>query len=238
MSEIRLTVAVPTAGTVCAGFARSFGGLMAYLAGGIRTRPKEAQQIQTDWCESASWIANRHELVKRAIDAGRTHLVFLDDDMTFAPNILDVLFSRHQPVVATNYLIKNAACDSFVAVGLDGQRVPTLAHSTGIEPILYSGFGVSLFDVEVFRKTQRPWFTPQFNPATDEYTTEDNPCYAKIREAGFPVYLDHDATKLIESHVGRRGWRWADYAPRAPVPNPVACATNGKVLPRLEAVRG
>lgn len=237
MSEIRLTIAVPTAGMVCAGFMKSGMGLIGYLGSrGIASRPKDTLHVSTSWAESASWIGNRHALVKGAIETGQTHILFLDDDMVFEPNIADVLFSRRHPVVVTNYLIK---CDKpeFVAVGLDGKRLPTTKESSGIEPILYSGFGVSLFDVEVFKKTPRPWFTPDFSAETDEYTTEDNPCYRKIREAGFPVYLDHDATKLVTSHVGRKGWCWSEWVAPAPVPNPVACATNGRVLPK-EFARG
>ena len=211
MTDIRLIIAVPTAGTCRMGFCYSVAGLVAGVAArGIPSRPEASIDIKMDVVESSNWITNREQLVRRAVDNGMTHLLFLDDDMTFEPDVLNVMLGRRQPVVVTNYLIKTEECDSFVAVGLNGQRVPTLAKSTGMEPIAYSGFGVSLFDLDVFRKIPQPWFLPEFIADSSSYTTEDNPCYAKIRDAGYPVYLDHDASKMV-AHVGNAAWIWKDY---------------------------
>lgn len=211
-TEIKLTIAVPTAGMVPMGFAYSLAGLLTYVAAnGCRTRPEAEFNAKIDVQESSVIHTNREQLVRRAMDGGQTHLLFLDDDMTFEPRILDVLFSRRHPVVAVNYLIKTepASAAEFVAVSLAGNRIPTRQGDTGIVPIAYTGFGVSLFEVDVFRKTPQPWFLPKFDPANNGYTTEDNPCYERIREAGFPVYLDHDASKMV-SHIGRKAWNWRE----------------------------
>jgi hypothetical protein len=37
-----------------------------------------------------------------------------------------------------------------------------------------------------------------------------------VRNAGYPVYLDHDASKLV-SHMGSKAWNWTEYRPSAPV---------------------
>jgi hypothetical protein len=165
-----------------------------------------------DWQESSCIHTNREMIVKRAMASDATHFLFIDDDMTFQPWILDLLFSRYQPVVVVNYLIKNDDL-AFVAVGLDGKRVPTREKDTGIVPIAYSGFGVSLFEMDVWRKTPQPWFLPKFNAEDSSYTTEDAPCFERIREAGFPVYLDHDASKLV-GHVGLKEWSWREWKPK------------------------
>jgi hypothetical protein len=126
--------------------------------------------------------------------------------MTFAPNILDIMFARKVPVLVTNYLIKVDE-PKFVAISLDGKRVPTTKESTGIVPIAYTGFGLSVFDLDVFKKVPQPWFQPEFEPEKSIYTTEDNPCYRRMRDAGFTVYCDLDASKLV-SHHGNDEWRW------------------------------
>lgn len=209
MTEIKLTIAIPTAGMVPMGFAYSLAGLIAKLAAhGCPTRPECTVDARIDLVESSVIHTNREQLVRRAIDAGRTHLLFLDDDMTFEPQVLDILMGRRQQIVAVNYCIKTLPPE-FVAVGLDGCRVPTTESSTGLLPIAYTGFGVSLFDLEVFKATPQPWFAPVFDPASSSYTTEDNPCYRRMREAGFTVHLDQDASKLV-THIGRRGWSWRD----------------------------
>lgn len=209
MNKMDLVIAIPTAGTVRMSFAYSLCGLIsATAARGMPTRPEAELSICMDIVESSVIHTNREQLVRRAIDSGKTHLLFFDDDMTFEPSVLEIMLGRRQSVVCTNYLIKTASPE-FVAVGLDGKRVPTREESTGLQPIAYSGFGCSLFEVEVFKKTPQPWFLPLFVPESSSYTTEDNPCYQRIRDAGFPVYLDHDASKLL-SHIGSRAWNWKE----------------------------
>jgi len=200
--EIKLVIAIPTAGMVRMGFAYSLAGLISYIAAGaIRSRPGETINASIDVNESSVIHTNRELLVRRAIDRGSTHILFLDDDMVFEPQILDVLLGRRQPVVAVNYVIKQDPVRDFVAVGLDGERIPTRESSTGLQPIAYTGFGVSLFETHVFEKTPQPWFLPEFIAESSAYTTEDNPCFRRIREAGFSCYLDHDASKLV-THCG------------------------------------
>jgi len=210
MSEVRLVVAVPTAGMVNMGFACSLAGMISYTAANaVKTLPECSIQIKLDVVQSSNWITNREKLCKHAVENNMTHLMFLDDDMVFDPQVLEIMLGRRQSIVCTNYLMKTEVPE-FVAVSLDGQkRVKTTERSTGIEPVAYSGFGVSLFDVDVFRKVEQPWFAPVFIPEKSEYTTEDNPFYRKAREAGYTVYLDHDASKLV-SHVGTRAWYWKD----------------------------
>jgi hypothetical protein len=210
MPDVKLVIGVPTAGRVPMGFAYSLAGMIAKVgAHRIPTIPEATIEVCMDIVESSNWITNREQLARRAVDGGKTHLMFLDDDMTFEPQILEIMLGRRQDIVCTNYLIKTEPAKDFVAVGLNGQRVPTTATSVGLEPIAYSGFGVSIFATEVFKKTPQPWFLPEFNAEKSEYTTEDNPFYRKAREAGFTVYLDHDASKLV-SHIGQRAWNWKE----------------------------
>lgn len=210
MTTVRLVVAIPTAGTVAMGFAYSLAGMIACIgANRFPSLPEATVEVVLDVVESSNWITNREQLVRRAIDAEKTHLLFLDDDMIFEPGLADCLLGRRQPIVVTNYLIKTEPAKDFVAVGLDGQRVHTTAQAKGLQPVAYSGFGASLFDLSVFKAMAQPWFLPDFVPATSSYTTEDNPCYRRMREAGFTVYLDHDASRML-SHVGRKAWNWTE----------------------------
>jgi hypothetical protein len=213
MEEIKVTIAVPTAGMVRMGFAYSLAGLVARAAAkGMPTRPEASVEIRMDVVESSVIHTNREKLASRAIESGQTHLMFFDDDMVFDPNILEIMLGRRQPIIVTNYLIKTAEPD-FVAVGLNHIRVPTTEASTGMEEIIYSGFGASLFEIEVFKKTPQPWFQPKFDPKENGYTTEDLPFFEKARESGFKVLLDHDASKLV-GHVGNKAWRWTEWKPK------------------------
>lgn len=193
------------------GFAYSLCGLTSYIAAkGLPSRPESAVTLSLDVVESSVIHTNREQIVSRAIASEATHLLFLDHDMVFEPQIIDVLFSRRHGIVVTNYVTKEAS-PHFVAVSLADQRVPTAKESTGLAPIAYSGFGVSLFETQVFKKTPQPWFLPRFIQETNSYTTEDNPCFERLRASGHTVYLDHDASKLISGHVGLKAWAWGDF---------------------------
>lgn len=212
MAEIKLVIAIPSSGTNPFAFTISLASLTAYLAGGIRSRPGVEFDVILDGQTSSTIHANREKLVERAIEGGRTHLLFLDHDMRFDPRAVDLLFSRRHPAVATNYLIKRQPPETpdFVAVSLDGRRVATTPEKTGIQEVAYTGFGVSLFEVEAVKKLPRPWFCPRFCQdgfGAGHYTTEDNPFYEALRTAGYTCYVDHDASKLV-GHVGDYEWRW------------------------------
>ena len=213
MTDIRLTIAIPSAGTVVMPFSYSLATMLSYTAvNKVRTLPEANIEIDLQIVESSNWIENREQLVENVIERNRTHLMFVDDDMSWEPQALEVLLGRRQQIVCTNYLIKTGDYQTnplYVAVDLNDKRVPVTEHSTGIQPIAYSGFGLSVFDVDVFRKVPFPRFLPDADLEKRKYTTEDNPFYRKAREAGFTVYLDHDASKLV-SHHGRWVWSWRD----------------------------
>lgn len=210
-ADVRISIGIPTGGTCNMKFTGSLVCMISSIASnGIRTMPEASVEVGVDIVGSTSWIANREQIVKNAIAADKTHILWLDDDMVFHPAVVDSLMGRRLPIVATNYLIKTEpeAEAQFVAVSLDGKhRVVTHEGSTGLMPIAYSGFGVSVFDVNVFKAIPQPWFLPDFIPEKGEYTTEDNPLFRKAREAGFQPWLDQDASKLV-SHVGAKEWRW------------------------------
>jgi hypothetical protein len=207
MNEAKIVIAIPSHGVCSIHFAFSLCALMSYMSiKGFPSSPQWRVEIAMDLVQSSIIPGNRETLVKRALDGGHTHVLFLDDDMTFKPEILDLMFARQQPIVVTNYLIKVPLEQSkFVAVDLDGLRVPTREEDTGLTQIAFSGFGASLFDLKIFRRIARPWFMPDYHHEEHRYTTEDEPFFRRARQAGFPVLLDHDASKLLK-HGGYHQW--------------------------------
>lgn len=211
---MKLIIGIPTAGQNATGFAYSLAGMISCVAAkSLPSLPEQTVEVSIDIQESSVIHANREAIVMRALERKATHLLFLDNDLVFEPTILDVMAGRRQAMVVTNYRIKSDGRD-FVAVGKNGQRIETNESSTGLVPITYSGFGVSLFDLErTFAKTPQPWFMPLWNDKTKSYSTEDLPCFQRIAEAtGEEVYLDQDASKLVTGHVGLFGWSWKDPA--------------------------
>lgn len=214
LTELRVLIAVPTAGMVPIGFTYSLMNLTRYHSAQpfVATRREAKTAINFEVRQSSCIHSNREKLAASALADNQTHLMFLDDDMAFDMKVLEIMLGRRQPVVVTNYLIKGQEPE-FVAIGLDGKRVATTEASTGMFPILYSGFGVSLFETDVFRKTPQPWFQPDFDPEENAYTTEDFSFFNRVHEAGFDVMLDQDASKLV-GHIGRKTWQWNEWKPK------------------------
>lgn len=208
---INLVIGIPTAGMVPMPFAYSLATMLSYTAAkGIRTIQEADTNVTMQIVESSNWIENREQLAEHAIAAGMTHLMFLDDDMSFEPQVLETLLGRRQDIVVTNYLIKTENWQTdpqWVAVDLNDKRVPVSDGRTGLQPIAYSGFGVSIIATDVFKRMPRPMFMPDYDAEAKKYTTEDNPFFRKARESGFTVYLDHDASRMV-AHHGKAVWGW------------------------------
>ena len=80
--------------------------------------------------------------------------------------------------------------------------------------VIPQSFGFALLERRVFEAVEKPMFMIEYCKETGVYTTEDHPFFRKAREAGFPCYVDHDASKLIW-HVGYNNYVWnQDYTPR------------------------
>lgn len=208
MSEdIRLSIGVPSSGFVRAGFAHSLANMMGHLASiGIQSKPGATLLIQLNLVEGSVIHMAREEIITRSLEQECTHVLFLDDDMVFEADILDILMSRNKSVVLTNYLLKTSN-PVFLTVDNQNKNVITNEQSTGIQSVNSGGFGVSLFNIEVFKTTPQPWFLPLWVPEIKRYTTEDVPFFHRIRKVGFEVYVDHDASKKV-SHIGNKVWDW------------------------------
>jgi hypothetical protein len=180
--------------------------------------PEAKEQKHILLTEVGSMIStNRERMVKRAIDNDCTHVLFIDDDMTFDGKAFELLAKRRLPIVGCNYRRRLPPAD-FTALHLADPRgskgwVKTEKDSTGLVPVDYMGFGLSLIETRVFKETPLPWFLPAYKDGT--YTTEDLPFFFHAREAGFIAYADQDASKYI-GHIGACDYRWHTEYPVPP----------------------
>ena len=142
-----------------------------------------------------------------AMEKGCTHVLFVDEDIGFEPDIVRTMFGRRQPIVACNYRIRFDHF-GFAAVSPDmNERIPTLPESTGLQDIGFCGFGFCLIERAVFDALPQPWFPQHWHPESGTHTTEDVAFFLNARTAGFIPMIDHDASKHIV-HVGSYRYRW------------------------------
>lgn len=154
------------------------------------------------------WFVDDVLAIKDTAGGQPTHLLFIDDDMGFRPDTLHILLSRQMPFVACNYRIKIPPCD-FTAVALDGSRVQTDNAADSLTEVDFTGLGFALIERQVLEAVAKPRFLNTYNEELGGYTTEDRPFCQAARAAGFPVMVDHRASKRV-FHMGNYNYCWDD----------------------------
>ena len=204
---MKLFIGTPSTGFVRATFAFSLAYFVSYFAG-HRIRPEhDNQEIGFISIEGSMIGENRDLIVEEFLKQGGSHLLFIDDDMGFAMNAVHVLASKRQPIVGVTYRMKNPP-SPFTAIHINGKdRIETSADKTGLEEAKCIGMGLTLIEKEVFESMTRPRYLTTFNEDIQKYSTEDMWFCNKARDAGYKVYVDHDASKLV-IHQGSINYVW------------------------------
>lgn len=210
MTAPRIAVCIASTGHCKTQFAMSLASLMAYFAAKRLSPEIPEQYIAQFLVESSGLTFNQHQLVLRAQEWKATHILWLEDDMQFPPDALHRLFNHRQSWVGANYPMRAGPPFEFTALALDKRRVFTGPESAGLEECLYTGFGVTLMDIDVFSKVPQPWFEMPWL-GEGNYGTSD--CYLarKVNEAGMRIYVDHDVSKQT-GHVGLHIFNCAEVA--------------------------
>lgn len=146
---------------------------------------------------------SRQSLAQQAIEAGATHLLFIDSDMTFPNYTLHQLLAANKLIVAANCVTK--VIPAHPTARQAGEKPAGMLvdsrGKTGLEKVWRVGTGVMLIDLRVFTKIEKPWFPITWNEANDDYTGEDWNFCDICQKAGIDIYVDHDLSKHI-GHVG------------------------------------
>lgn len=138
----------------------------------------------------------RNELVRYAMAAQATHVLWIDTDSVFPMMAAKRLLESRVPFIGANFALKDGSGQS-AAWGLDGSRLKPREH--GIEEVSTLGFGLTLTRMDVLEAVGDPWFQvmegERGGPAD-----EDRFCQL-ARKGGFPPHVDHGLSSLC-AHVG------------------------------------
>jgi hypothetical protein len=212
IDEFAVAILTPSTGICRVEYAQSLARLIMYFAHVPVYPGVPRQNLITDTIIGSGIGANYETMVKKFLadeTVHWTHFLSVEDDMVFAPNLLHVLASRRLPIVGAAYSTNKGTPLRFTAVGMNGVPFRTSKEQTGVEEVMRLPQGFTLIAREVYEKLPRPWFMVGYDQATETYGTQDYYFSNKAREAGFNVYADHDATKLI-AHIGPRQHTWEE----------------------------
>lgn len=195
---MRLWIGGPTRDTVPARFAMDLAELYATtLDGGPWA------DVVLGFVESTYVHVGRNAVVKAALQRQADHVLWLDTDMTFPPDTATRLGRHDQPIVACNCLMRDPR--RLWTARRNGEPVPTLQTSTGLEAVDTVGLAVMLMRTDVVARMPPPWFHHGWNILKQTDIGEDVTFCRRLGE-DHPIYLDHDLSKEV-GHIGQYTYR-------------------------------
>ena len=135
----------------------------------------------------------RQQLVSEALETNCTHIMWIDSDMQFSVDTLNILLAADKDIVAGNYSTR-----------VPPHR-PVAFRGKGNEQVWAVGSGMMLVKREVYEKLSSPFYKIEF---LDEYSSlvgEDVYFCTKANEAGYEVYVSHELSDKI-AHIGTRAF--------------------------------
>jgi hypothetical protein len=158
----------------------------------------------------------REKLAESALEDGCEYVLWIDADMRFPKNTIEVLLSRQRDIIganATTRTIPVKPCAKNLEIDLEAKANHWLAVSSkdkkGIEKVTATGCGIMLVHRKVFEGTPKPWFWFYQIPGNKILGEDVHFCVA-AKDAGFDTWIDHDLSQLV-GHVGEYTFGWKDF---------------------------
>ena len=135
---------------------------------------------------------NRNLIIKQALEHECTHILFLDDDLEFPPDMLHRLLAHDKDIVTGLYLMRNFPHQPiiFEKTNPDGRCLHHFLHGEkpGLVPIVNCGLGCVLIKIEVFKKVPPPWIT--LGECEPDHWCDDISFFNRVRGHGFELFCD------------------------------------------------
>lgn len=200
-SPVNLAICIPSGDMWLADFALSVMSMQQLL--GYHPLSEDFKHNLIN--ERGSLISfQRENLADQALKGGATHILWLDSDMKFPPNMVHRLFKTGLPLVGCNY-VKRKIPSLPNSKDLNGKLIATHRDSHGLVPASSAGFGALLMTREVLENTPKPWFDVMWLEKEDgkmEMMGEDVFFFHKVHHhTDYQLHIDHDTSQRL-SHIG------------------------------------
>lgn len=198
-----------------------------FLVGDVPTVP----EIKPIIVSSSLLTESRNRLVAEAIHWDADYMLWMDADHIFPRDALVRLLSHNLPVVGCNYARRFTPTAPTAAVQGEERTELVWSPREGVSEVAHLGLGLCLMDMRVFGALERKatedgfehfWPLFRIDPKPDgiSFIGEDVYFFGKIREAGVPVYCDHELSWnvghiheqiLTMAHCERDRDRWLEF---------------------------
>ena len=147
----------------------------------------------------------RNYCVHKALAEQCTHILFVDDDMTFPPDTLDRLLAHGNEIVGVYSYSRSLPLTPTIAfMNEDGTHKPHQSIAFFQKPdslfeVFSIGMGVALIDLKIFDVIDKPWFSWNVHENGKILMGEDAWLCKQARAANFKIYCD---PTLPIGHIG------------------------------------
>lgn len=145
---------------------------------------------------------NRAYCLNRAIENRCSHILFIDDDMTFPEDTIEKLLAVDKPIVGVNSMSRKLPLQPTTGlIGPNGEYVkPELNDIPSLPFRCHSvGFGVCLIDMAVIAQMKPPHFGFESLPNGMTTMGEDGWFCKKARDLLIEIWCD---PRLVIGHIG------------------------------------
>jgi hypothetical protein len=141
---------------------------------------------------------SREVILEQGVTGGFDYVLFIDTDMTFPIDALNVLLSRDKDIIGVNYRYKEEEPSRYTT-----QIFSDIPDSL-IEPFKAKGLatGFLLIKVSILQNIKKPWFFYEYRPSdTNPWMGEDFWFCNQAMKAGFDLWCD-PTVKM--GHIGMK----------------------------------
>jgi len=197
---MKLVIGMPTGGTIRAETVASLIGAMNEL---------QKHDIYANLSmQLGGYVApNRNRLVQNAIDAGATHLMFIDADMIFPADGIWKLIQHKKDIVGANYNVRmSPTSEDFsgptISLWDPKKKMNFTPRSKDLSKELFQVYtlatGFMLIDLNIFKKLKKPYFI-EWSTENNEHMTEDVYFCKEANKVGIELFCD---PTIEMGHIG------------------------------------
>lgn len=203
---LKVYIAVPSLHFWFTDFAKCFCNLLTYTSQHRHPEYRDVQ-VTTQVLQGSMLVKLRLDAVKVALEAGATHLLWLDSDHIYPPALLYRLLSHKLDVVGVNHVSKTIPAGP-TARGWPTKECPggvpvftELRPKVELEKVWRLGCGTMLITRKVMEQIGNHGFDMVYDERIGGVRGEDWSMCERIESGGFDIWIDHPLSNMC-GHIG------------------------------------
>jgi len=194
-NSVKVSVCVPCRDTVHAAFAFDLAKMLQHC---------QAMNIEAvpHFSIGTLIVNQRDQLADMALQAGSSHVLWLDSDMMFPVDTVQRLLHHQVPLVAGNYVTRQYPHKTVAYTQLHDWRSYVInSNKPDLIKVAAVGMGCMMVNTDVIRSMSKPRFQTTYVPETNDHMGEDFYFCQQAQQLGYDVLIDDQLSSELQ-HLG------------------------------------